>query len=281
VKRYIILLAAVVLIVTGCVSSRELRAVQYSLGTRIGALENDLTSLKKEHAQLRENLDQLEARNKTLRKSQADAGADVTTLRDEVQKLRGELETLGRGLSVLDSDIKGKDAVGISRKLDDISFRIQYLENFIGVGKKADQEKEPKKGEEGRKDSSVQKSIDREKAYANAYESFKDGKYPEARQKFGDFVKTFPDTEYSDNAQFWIGESYYFEKEYEKAILEYETVIKNYPKGNKVPNALLKQALSFMRLGDNDSAKLLLQRVIKEYPNTSPARIARKMLSEN
>lgn len=269
------------MVFTGCASSRELRSVKYSLGTRISALENDLSSLKKEYVQLRENLDQLEARNKTLRKSQADAGADAITLRDEIQRLRGELETLGRGLSVLESGIKGKETTGVSQKLDDISFRIQYLENFIGVGKKSDQEKEPKKAEAGQSDSPAKKSIDKEKAYASAYDFFKNGKYTEAREKFRDFVKVFPDTEYSDNAQFWIGECYYFEKEYEKAILEYESVIKKYPKGNKVPNALLKQAMSFMKLGDNDSAKLLLQRVIKEYPNTSPARIARKRLSGN
>ena len=280
-KKYIILLVAIVLVVTGCASSRELRAVKYSLGSRMSALENDLSSLKKEYSQLRENLDQIEARNKSLRKTQADSGADVITLRDDIQKLRGELETLGKGLSDLESGIKGKEKVGISQKLDDISFRIQYIENFIGVGKKPDQEKERKEAEGSRKDSVTKKAIDKEKAYAGAYESFKAGKYAEARQKFRDFVKIFPDTEYSDNAQFWIGECYYFEKEYEKAILEYESVIKNYAKGNKVPNALLKQALSFKQLGDNESAKLLLQRVIKEYPNTSPARIARKRLSGN
>ena len=280
-KRYIVLLAAIVLVVTGCASSKDLRTVKYSLGTRIGALENDLSSLKKEYSQLRETLDQLEARSKSVRKSQADAGADAISLRDEMQKIRGEMETLGRGLSVLESDIKGKETAGSSRKLDDISFRIQYIENFIGVGKKSDQEKEPKEAEGGQKDSSAKKALDKEKAYADAYKSFKDGKYPDARQKFRDFVKIFPNTEYSDNAQFWIGECYYFEKNYEKAILEYESVIKNYPKGNKVPNALLKQALSFMKLGDNESAKLLLQRIIKEYPNTSPARIAQKRLSGN
>jgi len=57
-------------------------------------------------------------------------------------------------------------------------------------------------------------------------------------------------------------------------------VTKNFPDGNKVPYALLKQGLSFLKLGDKASAKLLLQQVIKDFPNTSQARIARAKLLE-
>jgi len=47
-----------------------------------------------------------------------------------------------------------------------------------------------------------------------------------------------------------------------------------------VPYALVKQALSFQNLGDKASAKLLLQQVIKDYPDTSQARVARSKLQE-
>ena len=76
---------------------------------------------------------------------------------------------------------------------------------------------------------------------------------------------------------FYFCQHYLF---YEAAILEYEKVTKNYPNGNKVSYALLKQGLSFLNLGDKTSAKLLLQEVIKDYPNTSQARIARSTLQE-
>ena len=107
---------------------------------------------------------------------------------------------------------------------------------------------------------------------------FKSGRHDAAKNEFRKFLKTFPNSEYSDNAQFWIGECDYFQERYEEAIIEYEAVIQNYPKGNKVPNALLKQALSFLKLGDKSSAKLLLQGIIKDYPNTTPASVARKKL---
>ena len=101
------------------------------------------------------------------------------------------------------------------------------------------------------------------------------------RADFQNFLKQYPDTEYSDNAQFWIGECYYFEKNYEKAILEYDKVAKNYPDGDRVPYALLKQGLSFLNLGDKTGARLLLQQVIKDYPNTNQAKIARAKLLES
>ena len=74
-----------------------------------------------------------------------------------------------------------------------------------------------------------------ELAYDSAYEAFKEEKYEKARERFQIFLKQYPNTEYSDSAQFWIGECYYFERKYEQAILEYEKVIKNHPQGNKVP----------------------------------------------
>lgn len=279
-KKYITFLSFIIIIcMMGCATSRDLKIVSRSLSSRILALQEDLTSLQKDNEKLQKDADRIVKFNETLRKSQADTGADFIQLRNQIQQLKGEIESLQMKLATFRSDLKAEDSAGIQKKFDDISFRINYIENFLGVGKKVQEDTAavPEK-RESKKTTSPKVTVDKEKTYADAYKTFKQGDYKGARDKFRRFVKIFPSTEYSDNAQFWIGESYYFEKNYEKAILEYENVIKQYPKGNKVPNALLKQALSFMELGDKSSAKLLLQRVIKEYPNTSSARIARGKL---
>lgn len=265
----------------GCATSRDLKIVSSSLNSRIIALQEDLSSLTEDNERLRKDADRIVKFNESLRKSQADTGADFVQLRNQIQQLRGEIESLEMKLTTLQSDVKSEDAAGIRKQFDDIAFRINYIENFLGVGKKAqaDTAKTVPEKSESIKAASPKVSVDKEKSYEEAYKTFKKGDYNGARDKFRKFVEIFPSSEYSDNAQFWIGECYYFEKDYEKAILEYENVITKYPKGNKVPNALLKQALSFMELGDKASAKLLLQRVIKEYPNTSSARIARGKLT--
>ena len=97
-------------------------------------------------------------------------------------------------------------------------------------------------------------------------------------QLFEAFLRTYPASEYADNARYWIGESYYQQGDYERAILEYEKVLQQYPKGDKVPHALLKQGFAFLNLGDQVDAKLLFQKVIKEYPQSPQAEIAAKKL---
>jgi len=119
---------------------------------------------------------------------------------------------------------------------------------------------------------------DMEGAYQKAYATFKNGDYPGALRLFEAFLRTYPQSEYADNARYWIGESYYQQGDYERAILEYEKVLKQYPQGDKVPHALLKQGFSFLNLGDHVTAKLLFQKVLKEYPQSPQAEIAASKL---
>lgn len=121
-------------------------------------------------------------------------------------------------------------------------------------------------------------SPDPEELYNGAYSKLSKGDFKASREEFKKFLQLFPQTEYSDNAQFWIGESYYREKRYEEAIIEFEEVMKKYPQGNKVPDAQLKQAFSFIALDDKNSAKLLLGKIIKQYPDSDQAAIAQAKL---
>jgi TolA-binding protein len=69
-------------------------------------------------------------------------------------------------------------------------------------------------------------------------------------------------------------------KQYEQAILSYQKVIKDYPNGNKVPNAILRQAMAFTEINDKISAKLLLKKVINNYPDTPEAKSAESQLQK-
>ena len=165
----------------------------------------------------------------------------------------------------------------VEEKLNQMLLKINFIENFLEIGRKDIQ---ANGGTAAAPDKDPSGKPDRATMYAAAYQQFQDGHYGKAREAFVQFLSEHPKSEYSDNAQFWIGECYFFEKKYEQAILEYEKVTKNYPGGNKVSYAILKQGLSFLNLGDKTSAKLLLQQVIKDFPNTNQARIARSKLQE-
>jgi tol-pal system protein YbgF len=114
--------------------------------------------------------------------------------------------------------------------------------------------------------------------YKDAYETFQRGNMEAARRKFEGYLKQYPNTELSDNAQFWMGETYYQQKDFEKAILEYEKTIAKYPEGDKISAALLKQGLAFLELGDKSNARNLLRRVIDRYPTSEQAEMAKKRL---
>jgi len=270
-KRYILLFVVFCLAsITGCATTDDVRRVR-------GKLEWDMRAIKEDNASVRKDMDNVNESMTNLRKTLADISADITEVKGNIQALRGEQEVLQKNVSASVGKERGSD--DIKKKLDNMSSRLNHVENVLKIRKTEAQSEGAEK--EARSDSKVAPNgkADKESLYAKAYETFKEGKYDKARTDFQNFLKQFPNTEYSERAQFWIGECYYFEKKYEEAILEYEKVVKNYPKGNKISSALLKQGLSFLMLGDKSSAKLILRQVIKNYPNTSQARIAKSKLA--
>jgi tol-pal system protein YbgF len=256
--------------ITGCATTDDVRRVR-------GKLEWDMRTVKEENTGVRKDMDNVNESMTKLRKTLADLNADLTEIKGNIQTIKGEQEVLRKEVS----SSTGKDKVSddTRKKIDNMSSRLNHIENVLKIRKSEGQpEGAEKEVRSESKDISTGKT-DKDSLYAKAYETFKEGKYNKARADFQNFLKQFPNTEYTERAQFWIGECFYFEKKYEEAILEYEKVVKNYPKGNKISSALLKQGLSFLMLGDKSSAKLILQQVIKNYPNTSQARIAKSKLA--
>ena len=293
-----ILVFLVILSVAGCATTDDLRRLRGDLNhqiqltnDKIAGVELGSVNVKGEIAGLRRDIEKANEKTseafKPLRSGQAEGRADMTEIRDQIQQIRGTIDGLRRDFSAISARMgrREEEDKALREKLDSLTFKINFIENFLGIGKKEEQadaagEKNGKPPAALPKDAAGKVKTDKESLYAAAYELFREAKYEKSREGFENFLRQYPDTEFSDNAQFWIGECYYFEKKYEKAIIEYEKVTKNFPDGNKVPYAFLKQGLSFLKLGDKASAKLLLQQVIKDFPNTSQARIARAKLLE-
>jgi len=149
--------------------------------------------------------------------------------------------------------------------------RITQLEQYLNLEKNkvAVDEKTPEQ---------VQNILSEDQRYLQAKQKFDAGDFNAALKGFSALIKRYPKSKNADNAQFWIGEIYYREKWYEKAILEYQKVIEKYAKGNKVAAALLKQGFSFYNLKDKANARLLLKELIKKYPKSKEAQIAQKKL---
>jgi tol-pal system protein YbgF len=115
-------------------------------------------------------------------------------------------------------------------------------------------------------------------AYRSAVELVKSGKHDEAVIALRAFLKAYPRHDYADNAQYWLGESFYAQKDYPHALSEFRATIETYPRGNKVPDALLKVGYCYQALGQGDKAKAVLEQVVNLYPKSEPAVLASKKL---
>lgn len=133
-----------------------------------------------------------------------------------------------------------------------------------------------------RTDTSVHDSVPANDAAANDYRSavelVKSGKHDEAVTALRAFLKTYPRHDYADNAQYWLGESFYARKDYQQALTEFRATIETYPRGNKVPDALLKVGYCYSALGQKDKARAIMEQVVNLYPKSEPAALAAKRL---
>src|SRR5574337_1095454 len=74
-----------------------------------------------------------------------------------------------------------------------------------------------------------------EALYNRGQDLFISGRYDDARKAFLALVKDFPGDDLADNALYWVGESYYSEKDYGTALLKFKEAADRYPEGNKAP----------------------------------------------
>jgi len=125
--------------------------------------------------------------------------------------------------------------------------------------------------------SLAKEPFEAQEEYRAAWQALSGQQYDKAIQQFRTFQRKNSTSEMADDAQYWIGESYFTRRDYNRAILEFNDVLK-YRKGDKVPAALLRQAEAFVEIGDKTDARLILQKLLNDYPNSRQAKDAREQL---
>jgi tol-pal system protein YbgF len=116
--------------------------------------------------------------------------------------------------------------------------------------------------------------------YKSAYDDLRAGRHDAAERGFREFVRRYPHHDYADNAQYWLGECFYDQKRYDKALPEFKSVLQRWPTGNKAPDAMLKLGFSLIALGDVDKGRQALREVPSTYPRTEAARLASERLAQ-
>jgi len=116
--------------------------------------------------------------------------------------------------------------------------------------------------------------------YQAAFDLIQARKYEDANRAFRDFLAAFPQSPLVDNAQYWLAETYYVRRQFKDALPEFIKVTTQYPQSAKVPDALLKVGYCQVELGDKTAARTSLQQVMRQFPDTTAARLATQRLEQ-
>ncbi len=118
-----------------------------------------------------------------------------------------------------------------------------------------------------------------QQAYQSAFDLLKSGRYDEATVAFQRFIAEFPTGSYADNAQYWLGETFYITRRFEDAVREFERLVSAHPASQKLTHALLKIGYAHDELGNRREAERVLTELIERHPQSAAAGLARKRLT--
>jgi tol-pal system protein YbgF len=240
----------------GCVSSSDIESMQSQLSEiqRQVLLLQQQASSKQEVSQLESQIgEQLQVTQRTA--------ADMQTA---LERLSGQIDQLEANLA--DTNFR----------LNDLSQQIaatnQELRAARGVGSAAVPD-QPAGGPSS-------PPADPQSLYQRAYEDYLRGNYDLAILGFRQYLESFPDTDLSDNASYWIGESLFSQGSFDAAIREFDRIASRYPRSDKLASALLKKGYSYLQMGEREQATVQLRSVIRTYPGSDEANLARQRLRD-
>lgn len=269
----ILSLSLLLIISSGCATKGDLRVARLDIeelksrleatDKSIGAVKGDVTeSIEKSSREALKNLD-------TLRKGTADMQANLDAMRLDVHLMAGKVDDIG---------------LAAKKPFDDISLLKEDTSKTLLAMEERLKNLELAISETNAKISTINKSLEvpptAENLYKQAQDLLKAGEIKKSREMFTKICEQFPTHKLAPNARYWLGETYYIEKNYEQAVLEYQRVIIDYPGKDKVPAALLKQAMAFGELGDGKSSKFLLKELLDKFPKSEEAPMARDLLGK-
>lgn len=249
----------------GCVSTEDIEGLHRQMNDiekQIQALERKSSS-KEEVAKLNANVSE---QTRQLLKSNADTGVKLNELTAKMEQLEAKLEDTNRRLSQLSQQIA--ETQGDLARLRSASPGATAAPKTPGAS--------PDGGDSGVRPQAGGPSPS--ELYDTAYGDYSKGRYALAIQGFGDYLKAYPNTDLSDDAQYWIGESHYAQKSYKEAVAAFDKLLRDWPKSNRAPAALLKKAYALIELGQRPEAVVQLQYVMHEYTTSDEARLARAKL---
>ncbi|MBN1833115.1 MAG: tol-pal system protein YbgF [Deltaproteobacteria bacterium] len=271
VSRSTIFIFLLLFCLGSCVYDQELTylndqivALEGRMTTLQETMNGELYTIQDKEAESATKIDQLVRDTIRLSEEVEDNGVVIRGIVErDLSEILFSLEALTQKVADLES--------GIRRPYEQPGQGVPSAENRAEVGSPIEGEETGTEGPD--------ESISTEQALYNASkDSFDQGRFEESIEGFKRFLERYPKSGLADNAQYWVGECYMALKQYDRAIAAYEEVKKKYPEGNKVPDAMLKQAMAFLEKGDETGARILLKRIVSAFPESDQAKVSEQRL---
>ena len=191
-----------------------------------------------------------------------DMANQLESLRNDVRAMHNDVDVLSHSLESARKQQKDLYA--------DLDARLKAVEARGGAAAAA--------GASGAGDG---QSADTDKgAYQAAFDLLKAGQYDRAIAGFQAFLSTYPNSALADNAQYWLGEAYYVNKQFPESLAAFQRVVEKYPGSRKLPDALLKIGYCDYELKDYSAARSALEQVPAKFPDSASARLAQQRLEK-
>ncbi len=212
----------------------------------------------------------------------AEQGAEIEALREEVAQLRGQVEDLRKQVA------QGATAAPVVPTAGEPGTPGAGAEAATAGEVGAVSPPTTGGGDESAALPEGAAPAEEIRDYEDAFRRYRAGDYAGAIDRFQVFLQTHPSSEYADNALFWMGESYFKLNDYEQAAVAFDKVVKRFPNGNKVPDALYRQGVSLLEIGNRTkqqktykpAACQIFRRIADEYPNSERVSEARRQLEK-
>jgi tol-pal system protein YbgF len=117
-------------------------------------------------------------------------------------------------------------------------------------------------------------TAEQEAEYEKALAILREGRYVEAAAAFNQFLEKYPGSTYSDNAYYWLGETYYVTRDFDHALASFNQLVGSYPMSPKLPGARLKIGYIYYEKQNWAAARKELSSLVTDYPGSTEARLA-------
>ncbi|KAA0875121.1 tol-pal system protein YbgF [Nitrincola tapanii] len=208
----------------------------------------------------------------------------VQQLQEEVQQLRGELETAQHKLNRLEADSRDRYR-DVDRRL---SVLMQAaLESADAAGGAPMMDMSPAPAEETAEAAptpatpSEASSVSDQEAYDQAFALVRERRFAEAIKAFEAFVQSYPDRDNTANGYYWLGELYLAQQTPAQARVHFEKVLEAFASHHKVPDTMYKLGVTYAQLGEMERSRSMLSRVQSEFPQSTAATLARNYRPPN